>query len=191
MSLFWIFLFYSVAGFLIEVCYARVAGEPKRDRKCRLLLPICPVYGLAALGVQLLPGAVREQPLLLFPAAVLVCTGAELLAGLFYDRVFRVCFWDYSHLPLHLGKYVCLRFSLYWGGLTLLLCRLLHPWVIRLVSRIPLWLAPPAAALFLADTLLTAVLLRRTRDTGALRWYLRLTRRRPAQNNAPAQTRGV
>ena len=46
MSLFWIFLIYSFLGFLIEVAYARVTGEAKRDRKCRLLLPLCPVYGL-------------------------------------------------------------------------------------------------------------------------------------------------
>ena len=72
MSLFWIFLIYSFLGFLIEVAYARVTGEAKRDRKCRLLLPLCPVYGLGALGVQLLPEGVRAQPLLLFPAAVLV-----------------------------------------------------------------------------------------------------------------------
>lgn len=177
---FWYFLIYSFIGFLIEVCYVRVAGEPKRDRKCRLLLPICPVYGLGALGLLLLPEPVQASPLLLFPAAALVCTGVEWLTGSYYEKVFRVCFWDYSHLPLHLGRHACLRFALYWGALAVLIHDLLHPWVVRLVMRIPFWLAPPAAALLLVDTLLTAALLRRTRDTGALRWYLRLTRRRPA-----------
>ena len=180
MSLFWIFLIYSFWGFLIEVAYARVTGEAKRDRKCRLLLPLCPVYGLGALGVQLLPEGVRAQPLLLFPAAVLVCTGAELLAGLFYEKVFLVSFWDYSHLPLHLGRHVCLRFSLYWGALTLMLYYLLHPAVAWLAAAIPSWAAPPAVALLCMDTVLTALLLRRTRNTGALRWYVRLFRRKPA-----------
>ena len=180
MSLFWIFLIYSFLGFLIEVAYARVTGEAKRDRKCRLLLPLCPVYGLGALGVQLLPEGVRAQPLLLFPAAVLVCTGAELLAGLFYEKVFLVSFWDYSHLPLHLGRHVCLRFSLYWGALTLMLYYLLHPAVAWLAATIPTWAAPPAVALLCMDTVLTALLLRRTRTTGALRGFVRLFRRKPA-----------
>lgn len=177
MYLFWIFLLYSFVGFLIEVGYARFTGEPKRDRKCRLLLPVCPVYGLGALGIQLLPEGVHHNPLLLFPAAVLICTGAELLAGLFYEKIFQVSFWDYSHLPLHLGRHVCLRFSLYWGALTLVLYYLLHPTIAWLAAAIPTWAGPPAVALLAMDTLFTALLLRRTRDTGALRWYIRLFRR--------------
>ena len=55
MLLFWYFLIYSFLGFLIEVCYVRITGEPKRDRKCRLFLPICPVYGLGAVGLLFLP----------------------------------------------------------------------------------------------------------------------------------------
>lgn len=117
--------------------------------------------------------------------AALSRRGAHLHRGgvahrLFYEKVFRVCFWDYSHLPLHLGRHACLRFALCWGVLALLIYYLLHPWVVWLVMHIPFWLAPPMAALLLVDTLLTAALLRRTQDTGALRWYLHLSRRKPA-----------
>ena len=170
---FWYFLIYSFLGFLIEVCYARIARESKQDRKCRLFLPICPVYGLGALGLLLLPAEIQQTPWLLFPAAVAVCTGAELLAGLFYEKVFLVCFWDYSHLPFHLGKYVCLRFALCWGALTLLIYYLLHPGVALLASSIPAWAGPPAVVVMAVDTLLTVRLLRRTGDTASLRWYAR------------------
>lgn len=168
---FWYALIYSFLGFLLEVGYARLTGEAKRDRKCRLLLPVCPVYGLGALGILSLPEEIRRRPLLLFPAAVLICAGAELGAGYFYEKVFRVSFWDYSHLPLHLGRYVCLRFALYWGALALAVFYLLHPGVTLLAGSIPPWAGPPAAAVAALDTLLTARLLRRTRDTGSLRWY--------------------
>ena len=177
---FWYFLIYSFLGFLLEVAYARSTGEPKQDRKCSLLLPICPVYGLGALGLLALPEAVRGNPLLLFPAAVLLCTGVEWLTGCFYEKVFLVTFWDYSHLPMHLGRHVCLRFALCWGALAVAIYWLLHPWVAWLALHIPTWLAPPAAALLLVDTLLTAILLRRTRDTSSLRWYLWLSHRRTA-----------
>ena len=49
-----------------------------------------------------------------------------------------------------------------------------------LAAAIPSWAAPPAVALLCMDTVLTALLLRRTRNTGALRWYVRLFRRKPA-----------
>ena len=84
MDWFWYFLFYSFLGFLVEVVYVRLRGEAKRDRKCRLILPVCPVYGLGALAILLLPAGIQSNPLLLFPAAALACTGVEYAAGLFY-----------------------------------------------------------------------------------------------------------
>ena len=112
---FWYFLIYSFLGFLVEVAYVRLVGGVKRDRKCRLVLPICPVYGLGALAILLLPPLVQDSLPLLFPAAALVCTAVEYVTGLFYEKVFRVSFWDYSHLPLNLGGRVCLLFALFWG----------------------------------------------------------------------------
>ena len=124
---FWYFLIYSFLGFLVEVAYVRLVGGVKRDRKCRLVLPICPVYGLGALAILLLPPLVRDSLPLLFPAAALVCTAVEYVTGLFYEKVFRVSFWDYSHLPLNLGGRVCLLFALFWGVLALLVLHVIHP----------------------------------------------------------------
>ena len=51
----WYFIIYSFCGFLLEVAFARAIRHPKRDRKCLLLLPLCPVYGLGMLAVLALP----------------------------------------------------------------------------------------------------------------------------------------
>ena len=40
---FWYFVLYSFVGFVLEVLFARATGNPKRDRKCHLFLPLCPV----------------------------------------------------------------------------------------------------------------------------------------------------
>ena len=180
MTWFWYFFAYSFLGFLVEVVYVRIRGEPKRDRKCRMLLPVCPVYGLGALAILLLPEAVRQNSLLLFPTAALACTAVEYGTGLFYERVFRVTFWDYSHLPLNLGGRVCPLFSLFWGMLAVLVLRVIHPWVALLAAAMPPWALPPVLLLWGADTLLTALVLRRAGDTNALRWYLPPARRRTA-----------
>ena len=140
---FWYFLIYSFLGFLVEVVYVRVVGGAKRDRKCRLLLPICPVYGLGALAVLALPPFVQARPLLLLPAAGAACTAVEYLTSLFYEKVFRVSFWDYSHLPGNLGGRVCPLFALFWGILALAVLYLIHPAAAWLAARIPLWALPP------------------------------------------------
>ena len=57
----WYFIWYSFLGFLLEVGYARWTGG-RRDRKCLLLLPLCPVYGLGACAVLLLPRGCWSGP---------------------------------------------------------------------------------------------------------------------------------
>ena len=115
---FWYFLFYSFAGFLLEVAYARLTGG-RPDRKCLLVLPLCPVYGLGACAVLLLPGWVRDNPLSLFLLGGGLASWAEYLAALFYEEALGVSFWDYSGLPGNVRGRICLPFSLIWGILAI------------------------------------------------------------------------
>ena len=71
---------------------------------------------------------------------------------------------------------VCLLFALFWGFLALALLRVVHPVVERLTALLPPWLFVPALLFTLLDGVLTFYVLRRARDTGALRWYLRAKR---------------
>ena len=175
---FWYFVLYSFLGFLVEVVFARITHNPKRDRKCLYFLPLCPVYGLGVLLMLALPAA-RSNSWLLFLWAALSATGAEYLMDLFYDRVLGVSFWDYSHLPLNLHGRVCLLFSFFWGILGLIAVRLVHPLAAELVSRIPQAVTLPAALFLALDIGFSVFVLRRDGTTDALMWYRRLPRRWP------------
>ena len=166
----WYFIIYSFCGFLLEVAFARMAGHPKRDRKCFLLLPLCPVYGLGACLILLLAPLVRS-PLWVMAAGGLAATGAELVMGLFYQFVLGVKFWDYAGMRGSIGGLVCPAFSLCWSVLALTLVYLVHPAVALLAQQIPLVLAPPTLILLGADALVSCVALRRTGTTEVLRWY--------------------
>ena len=169
--MFWYFLLYSFLGFLLEVAFARVVRSPKRDRKCFLFLPLCPVYGLGALGILAAVELWGNNPLLLALVGAGVATVTEYLMGVFYQRVLGVEFWNYSELPLNLGGKVCLPFSMAWGLLALVLVYLLHPHVAVLVSQIPAWLTPAAAILLLTDSAASLWLLKTTGSTDSLKWY--------------------
>ena len=166
----WYFIIYSFLGFLLEVAFARMVGHPKRDRKCFLLLPLCPVYGLGACLIVLL-ASLGRGPLWVAVAGGAAATGAELLMGAFYRFALGVEFWDYGHLPGSLGGLVCPQFSLCWTALALALVYGLHPAVARLAAGIPLWLAPPALIVLGADALASCVALRQAGTTEVLRWY--------------------
>lgn len=166
----WYFIIYSFVGFLLEVAFARLSGHPKRDRKCFLLLPLCPVYGLGAcLILRLAP--LMDSPLWVMAAGGLAATGAEFLMGAFYRFSLGVEFWDYRHLPGSIGGLVCPAFSLCWTALALALVYVVHPVTAALAAGIPLWLAPPALIVLAADGLVSCVALRREGTTEVLRWY--------------------
>lgn len=167
----WYGLIYSVAGFFLEVAFARVTRASKQDRKCHLFLPVCPVYGLGAVAILLLPEAILTRPLLLAPAAVIAATAAEYLMSLFYQYVWKVSFWDYSTLPLNLNGRVCLLFSAFWGALAFPLVYVLHPWVEQTVALLPNGLLLPVLMVLAVDGVLTGHLLRQGRDTRVLIWY--------------------
>ena len=170
MDLLWYFMLYSFLGFLLEVSFARVINHPKKDRKCFLLLPLCPVYGLGAILIHWLSG-LMEGPLWVMAAGFLGATAAELSMGLFYRYVLRVDFWDYRDQSFNLNGLICLRFSLYWSGLALLLIYGIDPLVLPLLSAIPAWMEVPASVILGVDGVVSAFALRMTGTTDVLRWY--------------------
>ena len=169
----WIFHFalYSFGGFLLEVAFARVTRNPKKDRKCFYLLPLCPVYGLGAVGILALPDAILQNFWLLFLLGGIVATAAEYAVGIFDEKIMGVAFWDYSHLPLNVGGKICLLFAGLWGILAVALVRLVHPFAAAFAAQIPPFLALPLLVLMAGDGLRSAVLLRRTRSPRCLMWY--------------------
>jgi uncharacterized membrane protein len=167
---FWCFLVYSFVGFLLEVAFARATGG-WADRKCLLVLPLCPVYGLGACAILLLPGWIAHRPVLLFFCAALIATAVEYGMAVFYEELLGVSFWDYLGLPGNLQGRVCLPFSLAWGALALPLVYWLHPALSPLWSHLPTPVSILAALTLLADLVLSTILLKRTGNRDCLKWY--------------------
>lgn len=161
------FLFYSLAGYGLEKLFAWAVCSERQVRKCFLLLPLCPVYGLAMTALlALAPEGWGFWPLALLGGAV--CTAVEYLVHLFYDKVFGVWFWDYRPLPGHVGGRVCPHFAAAWGMLSAFAVEWVQPWAALLAERIP------SGAVFLlwvvlaADCVLSGALLLRRHDTELL-----------------------
>ena len=170
MNLFWYFLLYSFVGFLLEVGFARITGSHPQ-RKCLLILPLCPVYGLGACFIL----GIAEHftnPLALFCVGATLSTACEYITAAFYEDVLRVSFWDYSALPFNLHGRVCLPFSLVWGLLSIPLVRWIHPIVASYELALPPMVTVFTAAALISDAAISALLLRHFRTRDALDWYL-------------------
>ena len=167
----WRFILYSFLGFLLEVAFARAVRSPKPDRKCLLLLPLCPVYGFGAALILWLAWRLDAGPLGVMAIGFVSATAVEYAMDLFYDRALGVRFWDYARLPFNLRGRVCLAFSLCWTALALVLVYLLAPLTDRVLAAVPPELGPPALILLGCDGAVSCLALRRAGTTEVLRWY--------------------
>lgn len=165
---FWWFIWYSFAGYLLEKTFAWATRSPQQRRKCFLLLPLCPVYGLALLAVLALPAAWQQLPWILLTGG-LVTTAVEYGVHWAYETLLGVHFWDYSGVRGNVGGRVCLSFSLAWGVLTAVAVTWVQPVVAALAAGIPPAVTLAAMILLTADGLCTARFLQATHDTQALR----------------------
>jgi len=166
----WSFVAYSFAGFLLETAFAAASGG-RPDRKGLLVLPLCPVYGLGACLILLLPRWVDDRPWALFLLGGLTATAAEYLDALYHEKALGVAFWNYAGLPGNLQGRVCLPFSLVWGVLALGLVYWVHPALRPWLAQIPSPVSWAALITLSVDAVLTAALLRRSGDPQCLSWY--------------------
>lgn len=139
MVLFWTFMVYSFLGYLLEKLFAAATKSPHQVRKCRLLLPFCPVYGFAMAAVVSLPSPLLATAVRVWLFGGLTVTAVEFIVHLFYEKVLGVRFWDYTGTKFHIEGRVCLSFSLIWGGLVVGAVYGVQPWVELLAET-----APPA-----------------------------------------------
>ena len=169
-DLVWYILVYSFLGYLLEVCYARVVHGHGSGRKCLLLLPACPVYGVGA-AVLAAGCTPHSHPLWVMAVGFVASTGVELLFGLYYKYVLQVTFWDYSRLRWNVGGLVCLPFSLAWSGLALGLVYTVHPIVKPWISAIAPVFTIPGWIVLAADCVVSSIALKREKNKVVLRWY--------------------
>lgn len=164
MELLWYFFFYSFLGFLLEKLYAAAIHATQRVRKCQLLLPLCPVYGLAMLAVLHLPPDMRDTPWRLWFYGALTITAVEFVMHLLYDKVLGVRFWDYSATKMDVDGRICMPFSVVWGLLAVAAVYLVQPYLTELARLLPPQLAYGLALLLVVDTFFSARVLRQSRD---------------------------
>ena len=164
----WEFWTYSFLGYLLEKGFATATHARQQTRKGFLLLPMCPVYGLAVTAVLALPPVLTDSFRGRFFWGGLTATAVEYVVHLLYDRLLHVRFWDYSGLPGNLRGRVCVLFSAVWGLLLAAVVPALHRGLLPLLSAIPAGWTYAMLLLFTADAVASFRVLQVTGDPEAL-----------------------
>ena len=130
------FVIYAFLGWCAEVVFNTVNTGHFVNRGF-LHGPVCPIYGFGVGIVIFCLSPLKDNWLLLFVGAMVLSSVLEGVTGYVLEKAFHTSWWDYSNEPFHIGKYVCLRFSILWGLGCVLVMDLVHPAVVKLVRWIP------------------------------------------------------
>ena len=144
-----LFFFYCFCGWVWESCYVS-AKQRRWVNRGFLHGPLLPIYGSGAIIILFVTLPVADNFWLVYLLGTLAATALEYVVGAVMEQLFKVRYWDYSNQKLNLNGYICLSSSIAWGFFSILLVRVIHPPVERLVLDIPAALTAPLTLALMA-----------------------------------------
>lgn len=134
--LFLLFITYSFFGWLLETIVCSIQAKKIISRGF-LIGPFCPIYGVAALTIVFLLNDYLNDPFALFILATFWVTFIEYITSFILEKLFKVRWWDYSHLPFNINGRIVLHNSVAFGFLGLFLIYYINPLYVNLLEKVP------------------------------------------------------
>lgn len=155
----WYFTLFSIIGLLIETTFGFATTGILESRKGLLWGPFCPVYGVGAVIIILALNQFRNHPIKLLIYGSILGNIVEYLLSYGLEAIYGIRFWDYAFISLNLNGRICLKYSFFWGILSLLLIQVIKPWIDKILKKVfpkPIKLLDGLLFLFFTiDTLVT------------------------------------
>lgn len=133
---FLLFLIYSFLGWCMEVC-GNLIQRKKFVNRGFLLGPYCPIYGCGAILITLLLSTFKDNPILLFLMAILICGILEYLTSFFMEKIFHLRWWDYSNKKININGRVCLNTIIPFGILGMAIMYITNPFLLDKIYMLP------------------------------------------------------
>lgn len=129
------FIVYSFIGWVYESILCSVI-EKKWINRGFLNGPYCPIYGFGALLDIIFLGRFSNVFEIFFFGVLLTCS-LEYLTSFCMEKLFHARWWDYSDKKFNINGRVCLAGAVVFGTFSVLLIKVVHPLVIKLIGKIP------------------------------------------------------
>lgn len=149
----WYMIIFSLIGVIIETIFGYVTTGTIESRKGLILGPLCPVYGCGAILIIALLDRYKGHKIKLLVYGTIVGAAIEYIISFILECLYGARFWDYSWATLNVNGRICLRYSIFWGILTLLLIELIKKYVDKLIEKMQ------GKAKIIIDVIVTIILI--------------------------------
>ncbi len=149
-----IFYFYCFGGWCFESAVVSLKARKWVNRGF-MRGPFLPLYGSGATMMLVVSRPFQDNVLLTYIAGVIGATALEYVTGIVMEALFQVRYWDYTGKFMNFQGRICLRSSIAWGFLTILMTRVIHrpieQFVFSMPSRLLNWVTVLLTVYIVAD----------------------------------------
>lgn len=155
-----VMMFYSFIGWFYESTIFSLVEQGKLMNRGCFIGPYLPIYCVVAiLNLYLLDGVESSFKIVLISA--LTCCAVEYFTSWTLEKIFHARYWDYSYFPLNINGRISVVSGAFFGIAILFLIKVLHPFTIVMMAKIPEHVRVALGvffwALFLVDATLTVI----------------------------------
>lgn len=138
-DLFYIFIFGSIFGWLIEGIYTLIKKGILINHSALVLGPFNVVYGIGAVILTIfLINYMDKSYFKIFLISFICGTILEYMLSLGMELLVGFTAWNYSKYFLNINGRVCLQYSIYWGFLGIIWIKLCYPFISSIINKINL-----------------------------------------------------
>jgi len=137
-KIFWYFIIFSIIGLIIETIYCYITVGTIESRKGLIWGPFCPVYGVSAVILFMFLYQHKDKNVgLIFIYGFFIGSISEYILSYILESMYGMRFWDYGYLRVNLNGRICLKYSIYWGILSVILLKFIKPILDNVIDKIP------------------------------------------------------
>jgi uncharacterized membrane protein len=129
------FFIYSFLGWCIESTIVSVTRRKLINRGF-LKGPMLPLYGFGALIILFSTLWAKDNYILVYVCGMISATCLEYVTGVVMEMMFSMRYWDYSNKKFNIQGYICLKSSLFWGVLSVVMVCFIHVPIAAVVCSI-------------------------------------------------------
>ena len=130
-------MIYSLLGYICEIIYCTIESKKLVINRGFFIGPYLPIYGFSTILMCLSLEKYKHDMVALFVMSLMLCTIIEFLTSYVLEKIFKVRWWDYSHLSFNINGSVCLLNSILFGIAGVVVVDFLNPFFLFFLDLFP------------------------------------------------------
>lgn len=134
-ELIFIWFIYAFLGWIVETTYVSVPAGHFVERGF-LRGPIIPIYAFGAFIVLYILMPYGTHPIYIFILGTLATSTLEYITSFILEKLFNMSWWDYSNQKFNINGRICLKNSILFGLLSVVLVLWINPLIVSFTKSL-------------------------------------------------------